>query len=289
MAAEVNFKRTAVLLFILISLLVNIVFGVFLYQKTSSRPSGNVGSGVESYLSPDADRYVTYIASIRKYIESRSIASKTETIDFIRNWVHRNSVHENDPSYDLRDAFNTPKVLSMLWKTHDAKEDPVNLTCGPRAFAMQMILEGLKIRSRVIMIFTDNYDYCASHTFLEVFNPDTASWEIQDPDYNIYYVDEKTGKRSATLSLIFGDVNSFTPMSGKGKGWRINKVEYLKDNYFETIMYGNPLTAVNPVIFVNTDKYNIHKKFKENGGMTFREFANKYYNKPIVIENPSVL
>ena len=54
-------------------------------------------------------------------------------------------------------------------------------------------------------------------------------------------------------------------------------------------MYGNPLTAINPVVFVNTDKYNIRKTFKGNGGMTFREFANKYYNKPIVIENPSVL
>jgi hypothetical protein len=173
----------------------------------------------------------------------------------------------------------------MLWKTHDAKADPVNLTCGPRAFAMQTILEGLKIRSRIVMIFTDNFDYCASHTFLEVFNPDTASWEIQDPDYNIYYVEQKTGKRSATLSLIFGDVHSFIPMSGKGTGWKLNQVEQLKENYFETIMYGNPLTAVNPVILFNADKYNIRKKFKGNDGMTFREFANKYYNSPILIEN----
>jgi hypothetical protein len=225
MAAEVNFKRTAVLLFILISLLVNIVFGVFLYQKTSSRPPGNVGSSVESYLSPDADRYVTYIASIRKYIESRSIASKTETIDFIRNWVHRNSVHENDPSYDLRAAFNTPRVLSMLWQTHEAREAPVTLTCGPRAFAMQRILKELKIGSRIVMIFTDNFDNCVSHTFLEVFNPDTANWEIQDPDYNIYYIDEKTGERSAALGLIFGDIHSFIPVSYNGKGWKINKVE----------------------------------------------------------------
>ncbi|MCI5166373.1 MAG: hypothetical protein D3903_09810 [Candidatus Electrothrix sp. GM3_4] len=139
------------------------------------------------------------------------------------------------------------------------------------------------------MIFTDNFDNCASHTFLEVFNTDTESWEIQDPDYNIYYVDERTGNSIATLNLIFGNVDFFTPISDKGKGWGVNNVEQLKENYFEALMYGNPLTAVNPVILINRDKYNIRKTFKGNAGMTFREFANKSYNKPIVIENRSVL
>ncbi|MCI5168046.1 MAG: hypothetical protein D3903_18660, partial [Candidatus Electrothrix sp. GM3_4] len=129
MESEVNIKRAAVLLLILVSLLVNIVLGVFFYQKKSSRPAITV----ESYLSPDADKYSTYIALIKKYIDSRSIASKTETIDFVRNWVHKNSIHEHDSSYDLRAAFNTPKVLSMLWRTHEVKDAPVNLTCGPRA------------------------------------------------------------------------------------------------------------------------------------------------------------
>ena len=66
----------------------------------------------------------------------------------------------------------------------------------------------------------------------------------------------------------------------------MNKVERLKKDYFETVMYGNPLTAVNPVLLINTDKFSLEKRFDRNGGMTFREFANKYYNDPILIGNP---
>ena len=163
---EVNIKRTAALLFILISLLVNIVLGVLHYQETSSQPTLTAAS----YLSPNAERYVQYLPLIKDYIESQGIGSKTAVIDFVRSWVNKNSVHEDDPSYNLRAAFNTPRVLSKLWKTHATKDAPVNLTCGPRTFAMQRILDELKIRSRVVMIFTDDFDNCVSHTFLEVFN-----------------------------------------------------------------------------------------------------------------------
>jgi hypothetical protein len=283
-----NIQRVALLLLILISFLANILLGVFLYKDRSS-PAMDTVPSIEAYLSPDAEKYAGDIRLIKQYIEDQQIASPTKKIDFVRNWVNTNSVHNNDPSYNLRAAFNTPRVLARLWKTHEAKDAPVNLTCGPRAFAMQKILDHLRISSRVVMIFTDNFDSCLSHTFLEVFNPETANWEVQDPDYNISYVNKKTGHRIATFSLIFGDIDAFIPVSKNGEGWKVNKVEKLKENYFETIMYGNPLTAVNPVILINTDKFNLRKTFKDNGGVTFREFANKYYRKPIFIENRSTL
>lgn len=270
---------------ILISITINIVFGLIIYQKHSVRPVVTV----ESYLSPDAQKYSKYIELIRRYIDSQGFVSESEKIDFVRNWIHKNSIHEIDSSYNLKDAFNTPKVLSMLWKSHEGKAKPVRLTCGPRAVAMEYILDKLQLKSRIVMIFTDDFGQPASHTFLEVFNTERKKWEAQDPDYNIFYIDNKTQDRIATFRLVFGDLNSLVPVSENGQGWKLNRVDLLKQHYFEAVMYGNPITAKNPVVLINTDKFNVNRTFKESGGATFRQFANRHYNSPILIENQSYL
>ncbi len=66
-------------------------------------------------------------------------------------------------------------------------------------------------------------------------------------------------------------------------------LEHIEKHYFEAVMYGNTFVTKNPVILINRDKYNTQKKFKGNGGVTFQQFANRYYNNPILIENKSVL
>ena len=284
MRLNVDLKKIFNLSVILTSITINIFLGLIIYQKHSVRPVVKV----ESNLSPDAEKYSKYIELIRRYINSQEFVSESEKIDFVRNWIYKNSIHEIDSSYNLKDAFNTPKVLSMLWKSHEAKAKRVRLTCGPRAAAMKYILDKLHLKSRIVMIFTADSEQLASHTFLEVFNTESNKWETHDPDFNIFYIDKKTQDRIATFRLVFGDLNSLVPVSENGQGWKLNRVVHLKQHYFEAVMYGNPLTAKNPVILINTDKFNVNKIFKESGGVTFRQFANRHYNSPILIENRSL-
>ena len=49
---------------------------------------------------------------------------------------------------------------------------------------MQEILKVLGIRSRLVNLFSEN---SGSHSFLEVLNPNTNQWILEDPDYNISY------------------------------------------------------------------------------------------------------
>ena len=103
MKTEINFKRTINLLIILTSLAINVFLGLTFYQKYSVRPTAAQSTmTAESYLSPDAELYLKYIDLIKDYINSQNFASKTEEIDFVRSWVYKNSIHDIDSSYNLR-------------------------------------------------------------------------------------------------------------------------------------------------------------------------------------------
>jgi hypothetical protein len=219
------------------------------------------------------------LQAIRKYVEAQTFHSEAERIDFIRNWVYQNSIHLIDKEHD-RYAFNTAKVLPMLWHTHLTGQAPAHLSCGPRAAAMQAILKELGIPSQMIFIFTDNYAQVQSHTFLEVFNRETSKWELQDPDFNLYYVNLQTQARVATADLIWGDLDVIVPRSPTAQGWAENNVEILKRDYFEAMMYVNDRKDAKSLILVNLDRFQPEKVFSNNADLTFYGFANKYYRIP---------
>lgn len=275
-------KRTVVLA----SLSANVFFVILtIYHWPSLRPT--VVRLAIPLLRPTTKEYSKSIEAIRQYINSQEFSSETGRIDFVRKWVYENSIHRIDAQH-REYAFNTPRVISMLWNTHISKQDYAHLSCGPRAMAMKRILDSLGVKSRVISVFTDNNPQVNSHTFLEVLNTETERWELQDPDFNIYYIDTESKKRIATSRLIWGDLDNVTPISTNKKGWKDNNVQHLKQDYFEAMIYMNHLRTEKTeksVILLNTDRFNAAKVFEKNNNMTFYEFADRHYGKPIFVEN----
>jgi hypothetical protein len=269
---------------VFISLSANVFFAtLIIYYWPSLRPT--VVRIATPLLHPTTKEYQKSIEAIRQYIHSQEFASESDRIDFVRNWVYKNSIHKIDAQH-REYAFNTPRVISKLWHTHLSKQDYAHLSCGPRAMAMKNILNSLGIRSRIISVFTDDYPQVYSHTFLEVLNAETKRWELQDPDFNIYYIDLETNKRIATSRLIWGDLDTVVPISKNKKGWKANNVEHLKQHFFEAMMYMNHLMGEKSVILINTGRFNAGKIFKKNGNVTFYEFVDRqHYGKPIFIEN----
>ena len=267
------------------SLSANVIFvALTIYYWHALRPT--VVSIAKPLLHPTPKEYSSSIQAITQYIDSKKFSSKADKIDFVRNWVYENSIHKIDAQHEEY-AFDTSKVISMLWNTHTSKQDYAHLSCGPRALAMKLILDNLDINSRVIMIFTDNNPQVNSHTFLEVLNIDTERWELHDPDFNIYYIDTENGDRIATSRLIWGDLDTVAPISINKEGWKDNNVQHLKQDYFEAMMYMNHLKGDKSVILVNTDRFNAAKVFEKNDNVTFYEFADRHYGKPIFVENQS--
>lgn len=268
---------------VFVSLLINAIFFIIIVaQWHSIRPT--VVKIVKPIIYSISKQELEDLNNIKEYIDSQNFSSESERIDFIRNWVYEKSIHKIDTEHK-KYAFNTPRVLSMLWKTHQTTKGHAHLSCGPRAMAMKSILEKLEIQNRIISIFTDDNPEVNSHTFLEVFNKETKRWELQDPDFNIYYIALDTQERVATAQLIWGDLDSITPVSIDKKGWKNNNVEHLKQHYFETLMYMNHLNGEKSVILINIDRFNAEKVFEKNGNIDFYQFANKHYSNPIFIEN----
>lgn len=222
------------------------------------------------------------LINIRKYIESQCFHSETERIDFIRDWVYRNSIHKIDAEHD-KYASDISRVLFMLWRSHQTSKDYPHLSCGPRAYAMKAILDDLRIPNRIIMIFADNYFEINGHIFLEVFDRDTRNWELQDPDFDIYYIDIHNQKRLPGAGLIWGDLNSVIPISPSKGGWKQNHVAHLKRDYFGAMMFMNFLDGEQSVILINLDRFSADKFFKEDAVTSFYEFACKHFEYPIFI------
>lgn len=222
------------------------------------------------------------LIKIRKYIESQCFPSETKRIDFIRDWVYRNSIHKIDAEHDQY-AYDTPRILSMLWRSCQTSEDYPHLSCGPRAYAMKAILDDLRIPNRIIMIFPNNNFEINGHTFLEIFNRDTRNWELQDPDFDIFYIDTHNRKRLPGAGLIWGDLNSIIPISPTKEGWEQNHVAHLKRDYFGAMMFMDFWNREKSVILINLDRFSADKFFKQDAVTSLYEFACRNYGYPIFI------
>jgi hypothetical protein len=184
------------------------------------------------------------LQSILQLIEAQQFQTQTETIDFVRDFVYNNSIHMIDEEF-WEYAYDTPRVLEMLYDTYANDAPPPHLVCDPRSYAMAEILGHLSIRRRVVYVFTDSLgDEVQSHTFLEVYNEDFGRWEVQDPDYNVYWEDTRTGERVSTLQLVLDDLEAFEPRSSSAERVAF-ALEHLKPYYFEALVYPGGSGVVN--------------------------------------------
>ena len=225
-----------------------------------------------------------YVESITHYFNSQIFTSETHKIEYIRNWVFENSVHDVE-SKKKYNPNNKNLMIQMLWDYHLNLENPPKLSCGPRSLVFQQILKYLNIKSRLITIFSDNYDEILSHTFLDVYNTETSSWELHDPDFNVHYVMRTDKTPVSTYNLVFGTIDFFLPVSLDKVGWEELNIEHLKDNFFESLMIHQDelIDLKGDLIIINPEKFDIDKKFKLNNNFNFIQFSKKNYYKPIMV------
>jgi hypothetical protein len=211
-------------------------------------------------------------------------SSRSQQIDSAREFVHRNSVH----GIKQNKLSQSEDVIQSLWCHYENKGDPPPLTCGPRARAMKSILDQLHIKSRIVHIYSDTSDQIRSHTFLEVYNKDSDNWEIQDPDLNIFYIDQNTSRKVSTADIIFGNSKTIIPCSATSRGWETIGVSYVKD-YFKAVEYDSVLCGVTSIILVNENLLNTHKRYHKNNMITLNEYWEKSCVKPIIISDRPLL
>ena len=168
----------------------------------------------------------------------------------IRSFINSNSIRYQSNQKRNYDENDSKKVVDMMLNFYNNKIDPPQLSCSSRASAMQEILKVLGIRSRLVNLFSEN---SGSHSFLEVLNPNTNQWILEDPDYNISYKFISQDKKVSLADLVTNSNEDFHPCRGAKCSWSF--ADNLK-NYTGAALFYN--FDHSPVIFLN------QKKFKAN-------------------------
>jgi len=200
-------------------------------------------------------------------------------------FVHNNSLHKIDDEWK-KDAFNIPLVIRKLVSASAGKEDDKpHLSCGPRAYAMRMILQQLGITSRLIGLSSDDFDTIQGHRLLEVYNQDRGIWETWDPDFGVTYVDKSTQKSVDIMQLVNGNLDNIIPMNRTTSGWKETKTQHLKDSYFEMALFESFTNGMtNSIIVINTTRFDTGKVFKDK--LNVYQWARQNYGHPRIIELP---
>jgi len=141
-------------------------------------------------------------ARLYEMIPAREEKDFHTRIDGIRSYIYEHSVHLIDKEFYSywHDIAHLMKRI-RLHALDPEQNRPPHTECTTRAALMYWILKQAGIRSRIIVVYAGD-DITDSHAFLEVYNPESEKWEIQDPDYNIYWALADSGARASTEDLL---------------------------------------------------------------------------------------
>jgi hypothetical protein len=213
------------------------------------------------------------VAEALKAVKAGRQLSPSKLIDESRHFVRSNCdyIFPRDKHAHLR-AYALWRVL----QSHKGVEKKIRLSCGPMAMALALLLEGQSIKSRVVQIYSSTTDSVRGHRFLEVLNPDTGKWELQDPTYDLSYF--RAGRRLATEDLVFGDLTKVEPVGwGKERGWKACGIEELREEYFHALLYYDRKHTRPTLMVVNPGRFDLAKKFSKEGGVNFPAYIRKNY------------
>jgi hypothetical protein len=146
--------------------------------------------------------------------------SKNPVADFdnVRAFIQAHSVHREDYEFDSirKEGRFAQEVLRHVV---GQRSDPVPMICGARSWLMHDLLEEMGYDAMVVHIFDAQTP--RSHTFVNVLNPETGKWETQDPDFNMYWIEVKTGARIAVTDYAPDNLDQAKPCSVLGCGWKV--------------------------------------------------------------------
>jgi hypothetical protein len=171
----------------------------------------------------------------------------------VRKFIANNSVNVIDNEMYSYWA-DVPLQLQML-RAHNRNPDkPLpHMECAMRTVVMYTLLKRMGITSR-IMIIHPSAQGEISHTYLEVYDPETKSWSIQDPLLNIFWKFRNSDKRASTEDLLKYPIKeTFVPCHAKTGCNYTPAVESML-GYYAMAQIVDLGSAYNPVM-INPDRF----------------------------------
>ena len=125
-----------------------------------------------------------------------------QKINFIRFFINKNSIHKIDDEFYSYWHDMTETMSRIGAHVLTAAAPSPHMECSSRSVVMYRILDRLNIRARIVVLRAAE-NVMDSHTMVEVLNPETRRWEIQDPDNNIYWIfNDGSGRRADAEDML---------------------------------------------------------------------------------------
>jgi hypothetical protein len=200
-------------------------------------------------------------SALARYIVSQNLPNATDVIDYTRELIYQNSLSGHKGQDDKNIV-----AIQMIYDTIQGQGEKPYLWCDGRATAFMTVLREMGIDSRLIFLYGDNSTQIQEHTFLEVFNPDTQRWEVEDAFFNLYYVDTETQTRASVERLVFGALDTILACDGTTETCSQDLLQPQR-KHLEAFRYGYSDT-----FWVNPDRFNISKRFPQNNNANLPEY-----------------
>lgn len=133
----------------------------------------------------------------------------------------------------ISSEFSTDKKNKEIWNdhltmaqwlldyAHGKSEKAPPMECAYRSGSFRGVLEsvGFEAKNLVVALDVDNFD---DHVVVEVLNPDTGQWQMEDPTYDAHYTlkGDKTKRALSMQELLVTDKDRIQACDYTGRcGW----------------------------------------------------------------------
>lgn len=203
------------------------------------------------------------LSDVARLVADQDFATTAEKIVYLQDWMHAHTAVGDDLAIyqpDYRDA-----VQAMYAFAQGVGAAP-EMYCNGLSTSLLTVLRELGIESRAVFLYGEVPGWIAQHTLLEVFNPDTQTWQVYDPTINIYYRAAGGGAQVAMRDLVFGPLEAIEACDIGGT-CSVERARTAFEMFGGAYRYGN--TAE---VFVNPERLDLSRRVEALGGMTFAEF-----------------
>jgi hypothetical protein len=196
-------------------------------------------------------------------------------LDFTRKFINTHSQHSGPLKYSPEDVEAIACDINAYLADPDASPRPT-LYCSERTKLGQIPLSWLDIKTHKVDIFTSwDSKFPLGHVFLEAQNPDDETWQVMDPDYDIYYWDGE--KRLSALDLIYKTPELYLPCNTHECGWGIVSTEGFYPSLLRDLGYYGVVYLREPrVMHINTQIFNKDIRYEHLNFKTFPEYYSDF-------------
>ncbi len=194
-------------------------------------------------------------------LRMRQFSSQQAFLDWLREFAHANTedaLDEERSENGIRNYRNLKRITRM-WaqRLRTGRGPKPKLKCDHVAKALAAVLDNFDISSRLVHIFFLKPDGTATdHSILEVQDKSSKQWEILDAYYNVFIINNMTGRRTKTEDVVLGNLDEFTPCNASGCSWNFlgDKGDAYGKAYFSAMIYDNRRTREPSQVIINQQR-----------------------------------